>query len=345
MANYNKLLIELISFLSEGRKSGREISQHLGLSRNQFYTLKERAAMVGIAIVYERFSNTYSINRNRRLTSAEETVVRRFDKLRLTDGELDKILGALLHEQELTFKPVNLELSKNRVKFGLISDTHIGSRFFRADVLRHAANQFIDQEVDFVLNCGDTTEGISDRPGHIISELDRQRGMGTTEQLLWMKDEFQVFVDHDIDVYSIEAQGSHGGWAWIRSNQGVDIGDYATDKSEAYKFLGFDEQDFYLTDNIKIRLRHPASKTKEKDYVNSVPSGTKPNMILEGHWHSYANSFVRNIHHYYVPCMQSQTPYMQRKGLIPFVGYLIFEVGLAEHGIDWLKHQLFPFYD
>ena len=134
------------------------------------------------------------------------------------------------------------------------------------------------------MNCGDTTEGMSNREGHIIGELDRQRGIGITEQAEWFAECFQPFVDYGIPVYSIEAQGSHGGWGWTRSNQGYNIGKELAKSSSAYKFLGFNTQDFHITDNIKIRLRHPMTKKKDIHYPYSIPGGDKPNMILEGHW-------------------------------------------------------------
>lgn len=68
-----------------------------------------------------------------------------------------------LKENDIYEIPCNLE----HLKLLLISDTHLGSKFDRLDILRYLYKKAENIGVDYVLHSGDLTEGVSGRPQQI----------------------------------------------------------------------------------------------------------------------------------------------------------------------------------
>ena len=329
----NERIYKLVSMLLDEHLTGHEIMSELQISRNQFHRVKDRMRQLGIGLVYEPSTRTYSLKNNAALDDREALVVSRLNHLDLSRKQLDGILIALSREIA-PIEEMKLNFSKNKIVFGLISDLHIGSLFYRPDILRHAAENFKRHNVDFVLNCGDSVEGMSNRPGHVF-EVDPVRGLGITKQAEYMAEEFKQF--GDLDVYSIEAQGSHGGWAYKIGNTGLEIGQYLQMVSMCkedgtlregggqYKFIGYDVADF-VVNGVVIRLRHPEKLTVE-EFVNRLMPGDKPHVAIQGHFHSCVGySPHRNVHTIDAGCMQTQTPFLARLGSVPIMGYWIIEM-------------------
>jgi len=307
--DYEKI-ISIVNGLTERHMTGLELMVMFDMTRNQFYRMKERMNRLGILIVYNPSTRTYSINRNRILSESEADLIARLDKLELTRKQTDNVLKTLRREHYPRTEPTVIEFSKQTIKFGIIADTHCGSEFYRPDILLHAGINFMRQNVDFVINAGDSIEGMSNRDGHIF-ELDKQNGIGVTPQAKYMAKEFEVF--EGLNVYSIEAQGSHGGWAQKLSNQGFEIGPYLEDLSGPYKFLDYDVADLTVN-GITIRIRHPA-KSNLVNYINGLTGGDKPHMLIDGHFHSRAGYKIhRNIHAFDAGCFRGYVNIVTNNG-------------------------------
>jgi hypothetical protein len=326
-SEYDIWIYKTISMLLEEHKTGHEIMTELQISRNQFYRLKDKMKLLGIHPVYDPTTMTYSLNKNIALTEEEAVVVSRLSKLGLNKKQIDAVIEAFSKTRPPT-EPVELEFSELKIKFGVISDLHIGSKYYRPDVLQHAIENFKREKVQFVINCGDTIEGMSDREGHIY-ELELPGGLGVTNQVNLLANEFKPFDDIGLDVYSIEAQGSHGGWSYKKSNMGLEIHDYIESKVPAYKFLGYNEATL-VVEGIKIRIRHP-ERGNVQSYVNSLPGGHKPHMVFDGHFHNRTGYVInRNVHCFDCGTMQDQTPFLERMSSPSLVGYYIIEITIGE---------------
>lgn len=333
----NERIYKLVSMLLDEHLTGHEIMAELQVSRNQFHRVKDRMRQLGIRVVYEPSTRTYSLKNNAALSDSEALVVSRLYHLDMSRKQLDGILTALSREF-VPIEKMKLNFSKNKVVFGLISDLHIGSKFYRPDILHHAAENFKRMNVDFVLNVGDSVEGMSNRAGHVF-EVDPIKGLGISKQAEYMAEEFKQF--GDLKVYSIEAQGSHGGWAYKMGNTGLEIGQYLQMVSMCnedgtiregggqYKFIGYDVADFEVN-GIIIRLRHPEKLTVE-EFVNRLMPGDKPHVAIQGHFHSDVGySPHRNVHTIDAACMQTQTPFLARLGSVPIMGYWIIEMVVGD---------------
>jgi len=67
-------------------------------------------------------------------------------------------------------------------------------------------------------------------------------------------------------------------------------------------------------------------------YINSLEGGTKPNIIVFGHWHTSLYMDYRNIHSLEAGCFQHQTLYLMRKGIMPARGGWIVEMNISPQG-------------
>jgi predicted phosphodiesterase len=238
-----------------------------------------------------------------------------------------------------------LPVSKNHVKFGVISDLHIGHKDYRGDILRHAAKYFKKEKIDFIVNAGDTLEGMSGRDGHIY-ELE---AVGAGAQLDLFEKEFKLLADWK--VYSIEADGSHGGWFKSKGNMGLDIGKELKLRAPNYIFLGYDEQDLKLKNGLKLRLRHPGGGTayalsyKMQKYVDSISGGQKPDILIQGHFHKSEYMFYRNIHCFDAATLENQSPFMKKIGTPAHLGYWIIDAYMNKKGVERIKQEFVPFWE
>lgn len=64
-----------------------------------------------------------------------------------------------------------VSFSGKRIRFGAITDTHIGHKRSPRQRIEQAFEEFRKEKVDFIVHPGDVTEGMSHRPGQVY-ELD-----------------------------------------------------------------------------------------------------------------------------------------------------------------------------
>ena len=284
------------------------------------------------------------IDSNKVVTSEEQQIV---DYLKSKGMSLDYVKKTIasLEKGNKYPKEKDIPISKEHVKFGVISDLHIGHKDYRGDVLRHAAKYFKQEGIDFIVNVGDTIEGMSGRDGHIY-ELN---AIGAKAQLDLFEKEFKVLKNWD--VYSIEADASHGGWFSSKNNMGLDVGQEMSLRAPNYKFLGYDEKDLKLSNGLKIRLRHPGGGTayalsyKLQKYVDGISGGQKPDILLQGHFHKAEYLFYRNIHCFDAGTLQNQSPFMKKIGTPAHIGYWIIDAYVNKKGVERIKTEFIPFFE
>ncbi len=276
-----------------------------------------------------------------------DKIAKELKRLKIDDDiSMKKLLKNLRQVNPLKYSAKKISFSKNVFKFCAFGDAHMGHVNYRPDILRHMAANCKRQKVDFIVNAGDTIEGMSGREGHIY-ELSY---VGKTAQQNYFDKEMRIL--KDFDVFSIEAQDSHSGWYHNKGNIGVDMGADMANTSPNYKFLGYDEQDLILKGGPIIRLRHPgggsayALSYKGQKYIESISGGKKPNICICGHFHKCCYIFYRNIHYFDVGALQEQSPFMRKKGSPSHLGYWIIEVFVGKNrGVERIRPEFVPFYD
>ena len=236
-----------------------------------------------------------------------------------------------------------IPFNSKRLKFGVISDLHIGHKNFREDVLDHAIKYFNYQKAEFVLIPGDILEGMSGREGHLY-ELSH---LGATNQMNYAID---LLSKIEKPVYAITATNSHDGWYSSKNNMGFEVGPKLQEAIKDFKFLGYDEADLLLDSGLKIRMTHPGDGTayaisyKLQKYINSITGGDKPHILFQGHYHKAEYLFYRNIHGFDAGTLQNQTIFMKKKQTPAMVGYWMVDVRSGKNGVDSVRSEFVPFY-
>lgn len=276
----------------------------------------------------------------------EEKIYKEIKKANLSQAEAKKVLKNLQQINPQKYGVKKIDFPDNHVKFIAFSDAHMGHQCYRPDILEKMIKDGKKKGIEFFVNSGDTIEGMSGRDGHVY-ELSH---IGASQQLNYFQDEFSKF---DKDVYSIEAQNSHGGWFKSKGNMGLDIGEELDKRSRHYNFIGYDEQDLKLDNGAMIRLRHPGGGTayavsyKLQKYLEAISGGKKPHLLFDGHHHKALYMFYRNVHGFETGTLCEQTPFMKKTNTPAHMGYWIIDINMHKKkgGVERVASEFVPFYE
>lgn len=229
------------------------------------------------------------------------------------------------------------------IRIGLISDTHIASRYWQKTYLQMAYHDFKKEGITRVYHCGDITDGMyTNRAGNIYEIY----AYGFDEQ----KDEVVNNYPHEegIDTYFIT--GNHD--ATHMMNGGANIGFAIEKERKDMHYLGHEFAKIWLTEKIDLDLVHPRDGTsyalsyKIQKRIDAMSGGSKPKIMAVGHYHKNFTMFYRNIHALSMASFQAQSPFLRGQGLVSDVGYTILEIKANANGdIIELNTRYKPLYE
>ena len=246
----------------------------------------------------------------------------------------------------------NIVLSENIIKkewngqrvirFGAISDTHIGSKHQQLTHLNTIYDTFEQKDVCDVYHAGDISEGIKMRAGH------------EQECFLHGSDEIEDYIiqkypkRNGISTHFITGNHDHSMIKQSGHDIGIKIGKDRSDMN----YLGMANVKVMLTPNCSMEINHPldgasyALSYSIQKFADSMSGGDKPNILLNGHHHKYMYLFYRNIHMMECGCFEWQTPWMRGKRIAAHVGGSIVTVHVNEQGeIKRFITEFIPFYE
>lgn len=235
------------------------------------------------------------------------------------------------------------------VRFGFVTDTHLGSKYSRLDVINALYDVFAGEGIQTVYHAGNWIEGearfnkfelevtgFNAMLENFLEKYPRRRGI-TTE---------------------IISGDDHEGW--YQQREGIDVARTLEDAAEMcgrddIKSLGYMERDIRFKrphGSAVVRVVHAGggssyaiSYTSQK-YVESLQGGEKPKIVLVGHYHKFDWSYPREVHVIQGGCTQDQTGFMRKKRLQAMVGGCIVEFKQDDHGvIRRVRVEWMPFYD
>jgi predicted phosphodiesterase len=257
-----------------------------------------------------------------------------------------------LGKDDKRFAPINLDgLKKTRYKFGVVSDTHLGSKCQQLTLLKSAYADFDRENVDFVIHAGDLVDGHKMYKGQeyelFMHSADEQRDYAV-EQYPRLKNGKKTYIiagNHD------ESFKKSAGYNIVR--------DICTKRSDLV-YEGMIGATFNIG-RLRIEAVHPsggvsyARSYKSQKHAENLMSAlievvrskkdlsVLPHIMILGNWHiadilpDYQGMVVVTQ-----PCFQSQTSYLRAKGLTPNIGYTLFEISLDSAGNlqeMWHKYQ------
>ena len=227
------------------------------------------------------------------------------------------------------------------IRFGLVSDTHINSKYTQLTHLHEAYRSFGIEGIQNVYHCGDIGEGDQMRMGHqyecYAHGADDQR-----DEIIRVYPKIKGITTHFIT-------GNHD-HSFIK-RQGYDIGSAISMEREDMKYLGQAQAFINLTPNCKLELRHPEDGSayslsyKVQKQIEAMSGGEKSSIYVVGHYHKSEYLFYRNVHCFQAGTLCAQTSWMRGKGISASMGYWLVEVHVNDDGqVNIIKPYFFPFY-
>lgn len=216
----------------------------------------------------------------------------------------------------------------NTFLFGACGDQHIGSKYFREDVLKDVYARYDRAGVQCVFNTGNWIDGEANFNRYDLV------AHGMDSQLRLMA---EVFPKVDFPTYAV-AGDDHEAWY-----KGINIGrhaeGYMREAGHDWHDLGFMEAHIELVNantgaKSLLAVVHPGGGTayalsyKPQKIIESYEGGEKPAVALYGHYHKMDAGLVRNVWYVQTGCCQDQTPFMRKKSLEAHVGAVM--VGLEQ---------------
>lgn len=243
------------------------------------------------------------------------------------------------------------------VKFGVVSDTQLGSRKQQLTFLREVYQRFEDKGIDTVLHPGDLCDGDGRvYPGQQFDLFVH----GYERQLNYIIENYPR--RNGIKTHVIA--GNHDWSFW--QHGGADILAAMAKARDDIVYEGYAGASVDL-EGIKIYLIHLSrGQTYARSYrlqkvIEQFAPQQKPDFLFAGDKHSWAHlPMYRNVWGYQCGCFQAQTDHERRMGLYPEIGALIVEVDYGTAGADKrdtekvghdgrqavvaVRHELLPFY-
>lgn len=237
---------------------------------------------------------------------------------------------------------IDVKWEGNRqIRFGVVSDNHINSKYTQITLLHEAYDRFQQEGIKHVYNAGDIDEGEQMRKGHQY-ECYSQGADDHVDEIVRVYPFKKGITTHFIT-------GNHDA-SFIKLS-GIDIGRQIANQRPDMNYLGKDDVIVNLTPNCKLEVMHPSGGTayawsfRPQKIAESIEGGTKPNVLLIGHYHKAEYLFYRNIHILQCGTTQAQTPWMRSKALFASLGYWIVELDITDEGqIDACRSTFFPNY-
>lgn len=248
--------------------------------------------------------------------------------------------------RDASYKAELARYKSNVYRFGVISCTHLGSRYQQLTHLNTFYSILARRRIKLVLHVGDLVDG-SHRMhvgmeyeqflhgykayrNYAVQNYPKRKGLTT-----WC-----ISGNHDLSFYK---------------DTGADIVEDICDARDDMRYLGQWGATVELPiegHNLRVRLVHGsgggsyARSYKLQKIVEQLAPEQKPNLLFVGHYHTAVHlPAYRNVEGFTLGCFQAQTGYLASKGLYPTVGGLIVSVWPDPKGIARLQTEWYPFYD
>ncbi len=252
------------------------------------------------------------------------------------------VLTKVVPEANRSFTASPALFDGDLLRVGIVSDTHLGSNEEALDELHAAYDVFAAEGINEVWHAGDWGTGVDVFKTH-HSEAHVHTG---TQQVDYLEEHYPrrdgiitrgISGNHDLE-------GAFG-------RVGFDPVSALAARRDDIDYLGEYGAWIEIRPGCWLHLLHGsggmsyAFSYKAQKLVDGYQGGRKPNALIVGHWHVRADIEARNVKVLFPGCFEWQSPFMQRKGLQPAVGFHILEARIADDGsiVRW-KPEWFSFY-
>jgi hypothetical protein len=213
----------------------------------------------------------------------------------------------------------------NTFRFGVMADSHLGSKYERLDALNDCYDRFEGAGITRVYHCGNWIEGEArfNRTDLLIHGMDAQ--------LEYLAEKYPE--RPGIITYAVTGDDHEG---WYGQREGIDIGRRAEQTMRDHGRtdwvnLGFMEAHIKLVNantgnDAVLAVVHPGGGSSYAEsyvvqkIIESLDGGEKPACALYGHYHKSLAGNYRNVWWVLVPSTKDQDTFMRKKRIRSVVG-------------------------
>jgi len=236
-----------------------------------------------------------------------------------------------------------LALAGDEVTIGIVSDTHLGSREQALDELYATYQEFESRGIDTVLHAGDLVAGVGIYRGQVANGL--MPGLHTYKEQVDYATEAYPLID-GITTYIIAGNHDVEGEA---GRIGADPVQAVSHRRRDFVYCGAYHGSVELPNGAHATMVHGrggggyAISYKPQRYIEGLPPGRKPALLIFGHFHVAGWFEHRSVPCMLAGCFEWQTDLLVRLGLQPAVGAWVVKMRLGDDGSvvgivpEWLK--------
>lgn len=251
--------------------------------------------------------------------------------------ELCKIYGKdveIIEKESILYfsKPLPKSITAHKTAFNsnelihtelcVVSDTHFGNIHQQLHLLNNIYQEAYNRGITTVLHCGDMVDGnYPNRP-----EQPRQQFLhGFDEQAGYVVDMYPKVAG----ITTNYILGSHDESHY--KNGQATVNKWISGCRKDMIYLGQDTAEIKIN-GVKIVLDHPgggsanALSYKPQKRIEILESGSKPKILLIGHYHKSYCFVYRNVRGIEVPALCDKTQFQQKQGLLNYVGAYFLDI-------------------
>jgi len=229
--------------------------------------------------------------------------------------------------------------ANRRITFGVISDTHFGSKYTVQAAIEEIPPKLVEEGAQFICFLGDLFDGVNVYAGQHLEQIDP----GADGQLALA---VKCFPRLPVPVYLL---GGNHDFSFQR--MGLDnMKRFAAIRTET-TFLAYFQADLILKGGIRIRLFHPRgklSKSRSRCVQNAIEAfiPDAPGLLLIGHYHwAFLALKYLGVWAILAPAFQRTTPYLKRQGQKSQIGGILVSFAISpKREIRELAWRYFEYY-
>lgn len=224
-------------------------------------------------------------------------------------------------------------------RFGVISDTHYGSKYAREDVCHDLYDWFETEGVQRVYHAGNYIEGEA-----------RFNKFDLIAQAHGMQSQLDYFTTKyprrsGITTYIVSGDDHEG---WYAQREGVNIGQMMQDTADRHgrkDLIDIGYMEAFVTlrhpktgGKARLMVAHPgggsayAVSYAPQKIIESFQPGEKPAAAIFGHYHKIEYLLIRGVHSIQAGCTKDLDPFGRKKRLSYHIGGAIIELRQSPDG-------------
>lgn len=262
-------------------------------------------------------------------SAKRKKVIRYIENINFPEYEKVKPEKFISESSVLDAPEYNANVESSTITFGLIGDTHFGSKYAQITYLNDFYDICAKQGIKNVYHTGDITDGENMRPGHSYENYIH----GADEHIK----EIERLYPYREGITTHFICGNHD--ASFRKSCGLDIGNLIQSRRSDLNYLGRDTATIYLTNNCSMMLRHPwdtsayALSYKPQKMIEAMRDASiKTDILCIGHYHKMEYTYYLSTHCLQTGCFQGTTPFTMGKGIRVSIGGWVVTVELDNEG-------------